>query len=76
MPLIPNSEDFFQASGSIKCYDMRGKLITIINQPAVPFEYGNIVRLVGSLYVVKGICVIHGRLNINFEEIRTANGCQ
>lgn len=70
---IPKFRAEFKLSDKINCRDMRGKLITTIDRR--PLEYGNMVNLLGQIYIVKGACVVNGRLNMNFEEIKT-NDCQ
>ena len=58
----------WKLSVTLNCRDMRGKLFAVIQRPERLYEYGNIVKIHDKRYIVKGICVVNGKLNINFEE--------
>lgn len=63
MPLVQE----FALAKNTNFRDMRGKLIAVRPNPQAPLEYGNMVMINDILHIVKGICVVNGKFNVNVE---------
>lgn len=68
MKPLERQEDTFKLSPFINFRNMRGKLFAVKPRPDRPYEYGNLVMIDDKRYIVKGICVVNGRFNMNMEE--------
>lgn len=66
-------KDSIKFSTHINCRDSHGKLFAVIPHPTVPYCIGNVVQIQRKSYIVNGMCMVNKRLNINFEEVKTAN---